>query len=80
MAWEFNRRKNQRGSFWEDRYYATAVQTDSHLLECMIYIDLNMVRAGVVKHPCDWPFCGYQEIHRPTQRKKSKLINLQYLL
>jgi len=79
-AWEFNRRKKRKGSFWEDRYHATAVQKDSHLLKCMIYIDLNMVRAGVVKHPCDWPFCGYQEIHQPTQRKKSRLINLQYLL
>ena len=79
-AWEFNQRKKRRGSFWEDRYQATAVQKDSYLLKCMIYIDLNMVRAGVVKHPCDWPFCGYQEILQPTQRKKKRLIDLQHLL
>jgi hypothetical protein len=35
----------------EDRYHATAVQADEHLYRCMIYIDLNMVRAGVVNHP-----------------------------
>jgi putative transposase len=34
----------------------------------MVYIDLNMVRAGVVKHPSDWPFCGYQEIIGSRQR------------
>jgi precorrin isomerase len=24
------------------------------LHECVVYIDLNMVRAGVVKHPREW--------------------------
>jgi hypothetical protein len=27
-----------------------------------------MVRAGVVKHPSEWPFCGYNEIQNPRQR------------
>lgn len=27
-----------------------------------------MVRAGVVNHPSDWPFCGYNEIQNPRQR------------
>jgi hypothetical protein len=27
-----------------------------------------MVRAGVVSHPSEWPFCGYQEIQNPRQR------------
>jgi hypothetical protein len=34
----------------------------------MIYIDLNMVRAGVVGHPSEWYFCGYNEIQSPPQR------------
>ena len=34
----------------------------------MIYIDMNMVRAGVVKNPEDWPFCGYNEIQNPPKR------------
>jgi len=33
-----------------------------------LYIDMNMVRAGVVKHPAEWPFCGYTEIQNPRQR------------
>ena len=44
---EFNSRKGRNGAFWQDRYHATAVATDDHLIRCMIYIDLNMVRAGV---------------------------------
>jgi putative transposase len=27
-----------------------------------------MVRAGVVKHPSEWPFCGYNEIQVPKGR------------
>ncbi len=34
----------------------------------MVYIDLNMVRAGVVKHPAEWPMCGYHEIQNPPAR------------
>jgi len=65
---EYNQRKNRKGAFWEDRYHATAVQTDRHLLSCMIYIDLNMVRAGVVKHPSEWKTNGYNEIMNPPER------------
>ena len=65
---EYNQRKNRKGAFWEDRYHATAVEADFHLIQCMIYIDLNMVRAGVVIHPSEWPFNGYNEIQNPKQR------------
>ena len=65
---EFNSRKGRTGAFWQDRYHATAVATDDHLIRCMVYIDLNMVRAGVVKHPEDWPFGGYRHILAPPKR------------
>lgn len=68
MGQEYNQRKNRKGAYWEDRYHATAVETDKHLLQCMIYIDMNMVRAGVVKHPSEWPFSGYNEIQAPRER------------
>ncbi len=65
---EYNKRKTRKGAFWEDRYHATAVSFDEHLNKCMLYIDMNMVRAGVVAHPEEWPFCGYNEIQNPRQR------------
>ncbi len=65
---EYNRRKKRKGAFWEDRYHATAVKTGTHLLSCLAYIDLNMVRAGVVQHPGEWGFGGYREIQNPKQR------------
>lgn len=65
---EFNQRKKRKGAFWEDRYHATAVESDKHLVQCLVYIDLNMVRAGVVAHPSEWPFSGYNEIQAPRER------------
>ena len=67
-AQEYNIRKTRKGAFWEDRYHATAIQDDDHLIRCLVYIDLNMVRTGVVKHPSEWPFCGYNEIRAPSKR------------
>jgi putative transposase len=67
-AQEFNQRKGRKGAFWEDRYHATAVDTEEYLARCMAYIDLNMVRAGAVKHPGEWPNGGYREIQDPPAR------------
>jgi len=67
-AQEYNQRKGRKGAYWEDRYHATAVDTDEYLARCMVYIDLNMVRAGVVKHPDEWDTCGFREIQSPPAR------------
>src|SRR5438093_12093324 len=58
-AQEYNQRKNRQRAFWEDRYHATAIESDEHLHRCLAYIDLNMVRAGVVNHPSKWEHGGY---------------------
>jgi len=67
---EYNKRKHRKGAFWEKRYHATAVQRDEHLVRCLLYMDLNMCRAKVVKHPGEWKDCGYHEIVKPRQRYK----------
>ena len=71
-AQEYNQRKNRKGAFWDDRYHATAIEAGEHLLRCVIYIDLNMSRAGVVSHPSEWSYGGYNEIQSP--RRKCALI------
>ena len=65
---EYNQRKGRKGAFREDRYHATAVDSGIHLIQGLVYIDLNMVRAGVVTHPREWPFSGYHEIQKPRMR------------
>lgn len=75
---EYNMRKQRRGAYWQDRYHATAIETNIHLNRCLVYIDLNMVRAGVVDHPKMWPFCGYNEIQDPPRRYR--IIDLDSLI
>ncbi len=74
----YNRRKGRKGAFWEDRYHATAVETGTHLARCVVYIDLNMVRAGVVQHPREWGASGYRDIQEPPDRYR--VLDQQALL
>ncbi|WP_197910390.1 transposase [Desulfosarcina ovata] len=67
-AQEYNRRKKRKGAFWQDRYHATAIESGKHLWRCLVYVDLNMVRAGVVNHPSEWKWSGYHEIQHPKDR------------
>ena len=42
------------------------------------YVDLNMVRAGKIKHPDQWRWCGYDEL--TEQRSRYQIINQDRLL
>lgn len=68
FAQVYNRRKKRSGAFWEGRYHCTMIEPGEHLWQCMVYIELNMVRAGVVRHPEQWPWCSYQEWMGRRQR------------
>ncbi len=78
VAQEYNLRKQRKGAFWEDRYHATAIETGSHLWRCLSYIDLNMVRAGIVRHPKEWKSGGYHEI--VGSKKRNTILDRQALL
>lgn len=47
------------GHLWQDRYKSLAVTRDSYLLTCGIYIELNPVRAGMVRTPADYRWSSY---------------------
>lgn len=74
----YNNRKGKSGAFWQDRYHATIIQDKTHFVRCMAYIDLNMVRAGVISHPNEYSFSGYHEIRIP--KEKYRLIDHEQLL
>jgi putative transposase len=44
----FNQRHGRTGTLWEGRYRSTVIESERYLLACMVYIDLNPVRAGMV--------------------------------
>lgn len=78
FALHYNRRKGRSGGYWEGRYHATMIDNGAYLWACLQYIDLNMVRAGVVRHPDEWPWTGWHEIMR--LRKRYCLIDLKKLI
>ncbi len=78
FAQYYNNRKGRSGAFWGDRYHATMIEGGEYLWNCLKYIDLNMVRAGVVDHPRAWAWTGYPELSGIRQRYR--LIDQDRLL
>jgi len=67
-AQDFNRRKDREGSYWRGRFHPTLVQSGRHLSRCLFYMDMNMVRAGVVAHPFEWASGGAADLAGDRQR------------
>lgn len=55
----FNDLHGRSGTLWEGRYRSTLIQTDRYLLACMVYIDRNPVRAGLVSEASGYPWSSY---------------------
>ncbi len=62
-----NRARDRRGTLWEGRYRACFVADDRHVLAACRYIDLNPVRAGMVRHPADYPWTSYRALAGSAQ-------------
>ncbi|WP_367647346.1 transposase [Achromobacter deleyi] len=56
----FNDRSGRSGSLWESRYKSSVVQTETYLLACMRYIELNPVRAAMVARCEDYQWSSYR--------------------
>ena len=48
------------GTLWEGRYKSCLVASDEYLLAVSRYIELNPVRAGMVKLPGEYPWSSYR--------------------
>lgn len=58
----FNQSHGRFGTLWAERFKSVLVEGHGSALQTMgAYIDLNPVRAGLVKDPKDYRFCGYAE-------------------
>ena len=78
VAQAYHRRKGGEDSVWEHPYQCTRIQDGRHLLNCLRYVDLNMVRAGKVKHPRQWRWCGYDEL--TGRRMRYRIVDRERLL
>jgi REP element-mobilizing transposase RayT len=57
----YNKRHQRRGYFWGDRFKSVIVENGETLINCLAYIDLNPIRAGLVDRPeaYRWNSIGY---------------------
>jgi len=55
----FNDQYKRTGTLWEGRYKSTLLDSETYLLTCYRYIEMNPVRAGIVDHPSDYPWSSY---------------------
>jgi putative transposase len=47
------------GTLWEGRFRSSLVDSESYLLTCHRYIELNPVRAGLVSDPASYPWSSH---------------------
>ncbi|MBK1882556.1 transposase [Luteolibacter pohnpeiensis] len=57
----FNRTQGRTGRLWEDRFKSVIVEDGFAAKTMAAYIDLNPVRAGMVKDPADYRWSSYGE-------------------
>lgn len=50
----YNKRHRRKGTLWGERFKSVIVEKGETLVNCLAYIDLNPVRAGLVKRPEDY--------------------------
>lgn len=56
-----NRRYHKSGTLWEGRHKGCLVAEDGYFLTCMRYIELNPVRAGMVRQPEGYCWSSFRD-------------------
>jgi len=72
----YNRLHSRKGYFWSDRFKSLIVDNGETLINCLAYIDLNPIRAGIVKKPeaYRWSSLGYHM----QARNRGRFLSLDF--
>lgn len=72
----FNKKHKRKGTLWESRFKSVLVQ-DGHAARVMAaYIDLNPMRAGMVKDPKSYRWCGYGEAVAGSEKAREGIARV----
>ena len=74
----FNRKHGRRGVLWEERFKSELVEEGHAARRVAGYIDLNPVRAGIVKDPKDYRWSGYGEAVAGVKAARTGLRDLLF--
>ena len=75
VPWHIYRRS---GTLWEGRFRSCLTQSEDYVLACYRYIEMNPVRAGMVRHPRDYRWSSF---HANGDGRKDSIVtpHEQYL-
>lgn len=72
----YNKKYNRQGYFWGGRFKSLIVQDGRTLVNLLAYVDLNPIRAGIVKRPEDYRWCSLG--YHVQSRNKGELLSVDF--
>ena len=72
-----NKEDGVKGRFWESRFKCQVLLDIAAIAACMVYVDLNPIRAGIAATPEESDFTGIQERIR-TWKETTTLFSPTY--
>jgi putative transposase len=69
-ARRINLKYSWQGHLWQERFHSF-VMDEEHLLAAVRYVELNPVRAGLCKHPDEWP---WSSVHFHLHQRADRLV------
>lgn len=73
----YNRRHNRTGFLWGGRFKSTLLEKGMPLLNCLAYIDLNPVRAGICNIPEDYRWNSLY--YHVVKKNKDHWLSMEYI-
>ena len=57
---KFNKQFGRSNHFWKNKPFYRIIENEEYALSTINYFHWNPVKAGLVRAPEQWPFCGYR--------------------